>query len=237
MPTPSKSAFLEAVRKHRADAVSAMLHLQPGFASLADNAGRTPLHICARQKVSTAPQVRAAIATARALLKAGADVNAMHPIQDDGEVFPATALWYALAWGRNPALATIFLKLKADPNHCMFALVFADDLSSAKLLRRYKAEIDEVGHGETPLIYAARHRRAKFAEWLLKEGADPNFRDSRGFTALHHAIRRRLPDSTIRMLVRCGAEVSAVSTDGTSVAQLATRTQKRLIALDDARGG
>jgi ankyrin repeat protein len=161
----------------------------------------------------------------------------VHQIQDDGEVFPATALWYALAWGRNPALAAYFLKLKADPNHCMFALVFADDLPSARLLRRYTAEIDEVAHGETPLVYAMRHRRAKFAEWLLREGANTHFRDRRGFTALHHAIRRRLPDSTIRMLVRCGAEVEAVSTDGISVGQLATRVQKHLIGLYEARSG
>ena len=222
---PSKTAFLEAVKNHRADEVAATLRLCPELVSLADTAGRTPLHICARKKVSTAREVRAAVATARKLLNAGADVNAVHPIQDDGEIFPATALWYALARGRNRALASYFLELKADPNHCMFALVYADDLASAKLLRRHGADIDEVGHGETPLIYALRHRRAGFAEWLLREGADPNFRDNRGFTAMHHAVRRRLADSTLRMLVRHGAEVGALSSDGTSVGQLATRTQ------------
>ncbi len=237
MRTPGKAAFLEAVKNHRADEVASTLRLRPDFVSLADGAGRAPLHNCARKKVSTAPEARAAVATARALVNAGADVNAVHPIQDDGEVFPATAIWYALAWGRNRALASYFLKLKSDPNHCLFALVFADDLASAKLLRRHKAEIDEVGHGETPLIYAMRHRRARFAEWLLKEGADPNFKDSRGFTALHHAVRRRLPDSTVRMLVRRGADVHAVSTDDISVDQLATRTQKHLIGLDEARSG
>jgi hypothetical protein len=108
--------------------VRTILRLRPDFVSLTDSAGRTPLHICARRKVSTAREVRAAVATARALLSADANVHAVHQIQDDGEVFPATALWYALAWGRNPALAAYFLKLKADPNHCMFALVFADDL-------------------------------------------------------------------------------------------------------------
>ena len=77
----------------------------------------------------------------------------------------------------------------------MFALVYADDLASAKLLRRHGARIDEVFDGETPLIYAMRHRRARFAKWLLSQGANPNFSDGRGLTALHHAVRRRLPDS------------------------------------------
>ena len=115
----------------------------------------------------------ASIATANVLLKAGVPINAVEPIRDDGEVFPATALWYALAWGRNRPLASFLLKAGADPNHCMFALVYADDLASAKLVRRYGAEVDEVFGGETPLIYAMRHQRAKFSEWLLKEGANP----------------------------------------------------------------
>jgi ankyrin repeat protein len=162
----------------------------------------------------------------------------VHAIEDDGETFPATALWYALAWGRNRALASYLLKLNADPNHCMFALVYNDDLASAKLLRRHGAEIDEVGQGETPLIYAIRHQRTAFAQWLLKEGADPNVKDRRGFTPMHHAVRRRLPDAMLRMLIRYGADVKAVAADGVSIGELATRAQKRLIGLDQeaARG-
>src|SRR5262249_19137192 len=143
--------------------------------------------------------------------------------------FPGTALWYALAWGRNRPLARYLLRQKADPGHCLFALAFADDIASAKALHKRGAQIDEVGHGETPLIYAIRHRRTAFADWLLKQGADPNFRDRRGFAALHHAVRRRLPDSMLRLLIRCGAEVSATSIDGTAVGDLATRAQKALL--------
>jgi ankyrin repeat protein len=232
MRPPSKTSFLEDVRHHRAAAVAATLHTTPDLASVEDDAGRKPLHVCARQKVSTDFQARAAVATAKALLKAGADVNAVHAIQDDGEEFPGTALWYALAWGRSRLLAGYLLKQGADPNHCLFALVFADDLAAAKMVRKRGAEIDEVGHGETPLIYAVRHRRAAFAEWLLKQGANPNFGDARGFTALHHAVRRRLPDSTLRLLVKCGAEVAAVSSDGTSVSALATRAQRALLGIN-----
>jgi ankyrin repeat protein len=77
-----------------------------------------------------------------------------------------------------------------------------------------------------------RHQRVRFGEWLLHEGADPNFRDGRGFSALHHAIRRRVPDSLIRVLLRHGADVTAVSSEGMSVAQLATRAQRRLMGMD-----
>ena len=89
--------------------------------------------------------------------------------------------------------------------------------------------------GETPLIYAMRYRRARFAKWLLSQGANPNFGDGRGLTALHHAVRRRLPDSTLRLLVKNGADVRVASTDGVSVGQLATRAQRRLLEIDGRR--
>jgi ankyrin repeat protein len=119
----------------------------------------------------------------------------------------------------------------------MFALVYADDLTSAKLVRRHNAQIDEVFGGETPLIYAARHRRARFVDWLLQEGANANFKDRRGFTPLHHAVRRRLPDSTLRTLLKHGADAKAVSKDGVSIGQLATRAQKAILGIGaEAKG-
>ena len=231
MKTISKAQFIEAVRTWDAKRVAAALRERPEFVAFVDDAGRTLLHNCARRPVSKENDGAASIATAKTLLKAGVPVNAIQPINDDGEVFPATALWYALAWGRNRPLASFLLRSGADPNQCMFALVYADDLASAKLVRRYGAEIDEVFGGETPLIYAMRHQRASFAEWLLMEGANSNTRDRRGLSALHHAVRRRLPDSTLKALLKSGADTSAVGTDGTSVAQLATRAQRELLGI------
>jgi ankyrin repeat protein len=228
----SKTSFFGAARMWRAHEVAAAVRERPELALLRDASGRTALHICARQPVSDARQAAAAVATVRVLLAAGTDINAVQPIPDSGETFPATALWHALAWGRNRRLGAYLLEHGAEPNNCMFAMVWADDLGSAKLLRRHGARVDEVFHGETPLIYAMRHRRARFGEWLLSEGADPSFRDRRGFTALHHAVRRQLPASTLRALVRHGADVGAVSRDGVLVAQLATRTQRQVLGID-----
>ena len=231
MKAISKAQFIEAVRTWDAKRVAAALHERPEFVAFVDDAGRTLLHNCARRPVSKENDSAASIATANILLKAGVPINAIEAINDDGEVIPATALWYTLAWGRNRLLASFLLRAGADPNQCMFALVYADDLASAKLVRRYGAEIDEVFDGETPLIYAMRHQRARFSEWLLKEGANSNTRDRRGLSALHHAVRRRLPESTLKALLKAGADTSAVATDGTSVAQLATRAQRELLGI------
>lgn len=232
MKAISKTRFEEAVRTWDATQVADTLRERPEFVSLLDDAGRTLLHNCARRRISDESNSAASIATANVLLKAGVPINAVEPIRDDGEVFPATALWYALARGRNRPLASFLLKAGADPNHCMFALAYADDLASAKLVRRYGAEVDEVFGGETPLIYAMRHQRAKFSEWLLKEGANPGARDRRGLSAIHHAVRRRVPESTLRALLKAGADTGAVAADGTSVAQLATRTQRAFLRID-----
>ena len=229
----SKTSFVEALRNWDVSNVAAALDQRPEFVSLLDNAKRTPLHICASRTVLATMKSTAAIATVKVLLEAGADIDTVQPIRDDGELFPATALWYSLAWGQHRALASYLLKRKANPNNCMFALVYADDLISAKLVRRYGAKIDEVFAGETPLIYAVRHSRAKFAEWLLKEGANPNFRDRRGLSALHHAVRRRLPVATLQALQKAGADTQAVSKDGVSVAKLATRAQNKVLGLND----
>jgi ankyrin repeat protein len=221
MKTVSKAQLMQAVRAWDARQVATVLRERPELVTLVDGVGRTLLHNCARRRVARENDSAASIATAEILFKAGVPIDGMQPINDDGEVFPATALWYALAWGRNRALASFLLKAGANPNRCMFALVYADDLASAKLVRRYGAEIDEVFGGETPLIYAMRHQRASFAEWLLKQGANANSRDRRGLSPLHHAVRRRLRNSALKALLKSGADTGAVGMDGRSVAQLA----------------
>ena len=228
----SKTAFFEAARAWRTAEVAAMARETPKLVALRDDAGRTALHVCSRRQPKDVAERKRALATARALVAAGADVNAVHEILDDSEIFPATALWHALVWGRNRPLGAYLLARGSDPNHCLFGLVWNDDLVSAKLVCRYGAALDEFGHGETPLIYAARHKRVRFAEWLLRQGADPTLCDRRGFTALHHAVRRRLPSSTLRLLARSGADLRAVGDSGATVGKLATRAQRRLLGID-----
>ena len=115
--------------------VASVIRERPDFVSIVDYVGRTALHIFARRAVSTKSESADAVATAKVLMKAGADINAVHQIPDGGEIFPATALWYALARERNRPLASYLLICKADPNHCMIALVYADDRCGERVSR------------------------------------------------------------------------------------------------------
>jgi ankyrin repeat protein len=94
--------------------------------------------------------------TARAFLKAGANINAIHEIPDDQEIFPASSLWYALARGKNPRLARFLLSSGASPDYCLFTVVRSDDLSLVRLVLKAGSNTELRGHGETPLVYAAR---------------------------------------------------------------------------------
>ena len=209
-----------------------MARERPDLVAARDASGRTALHVCSRRHPRNAAEVKRSLATAKALVAAGAELNAIQEIADGGELFPATALWQALVWGRNRTLGAWLLARGSEPNHCLHGLVYAGDLVAAKLVRRYGARLDELGHGEPPLIYAMRHTRLELAKWLLREGANARLPDARGFTALHHAVRRRLPSSMLRLLVRCGADVHATAKDGATVGSLATRAQRRLLRIE-----
>ena len=93
MNTVSKSRLIDAVGAWDAREVARILRERPELVSATDKVGRTLLHDCARRALSNA-KAAASIRTARTLLAAGVPLDAVQAIEDDGEIFPATALWY-----------------------------------------------------------------------------------------------------------------------------------------------
>lgn len=56
-----------------------------------------------------------------------------------------------------------------------------------KILLSKKADLEKTCSGKTPLMYAAKYGRLNFLKRLIKKGADPHKKNSRGRTALDYA--------------------------------------------------
>ncbi|MEO6446991.1 MAG: ankyrin repeat domain-containing protein [Gemmatimonadaceae bacterium] len=213
----SVTRLLDAARHWDAGKVAAAVQQRPALASATDRNGRTALHVCAG---ATAERTRrppsAAVATARALLAAGAHIDAVHDIRDRTESFPARALWHAIARGRNRTLARFLLRQGANADYCLWSVVWDDDLATARLLLAHGANLDLTFHGETSLLYATRLRRTRMMRWLLRNGADVNLADVEGRTPLFHAVRRRFPLAQVEELLRHGADPARAAADGAS---------------------
>lgn len=234
MPTRKKSSkrkagarlgaarFLDAARRWEAPVVAEALRVHPELARIADRTGRTALHLCAGSPASrTRRPLSASVATAKALLAAGADLDAVHEIPDDGDRFPARPLWHAIARGNNRTLARFLLREGANPDYCLWAVVWSDDVVTAKLLHSFGANLDLTFHGETPLLYATRLRRTRIARWLLRHGANPNVADEQGRTPLGYAVRRRYSPTEVAELLRHGADPRIAARDGSSPLSIA----------------
>jgi hypothetical protein len=65
------------------------------------------------------------------------------------------------------------------------------------LLLAAKPRLNLKAHGETPIFYAARLKRLKTLDLLIKAGADPAIPDRHGRDAAAIARARRLPRDII----------------------------------------
>ena len=223
----SRTKLVEAVRDLRATDVAALLRASPGLLAWRDERGRNLLHVCCGVNAEgrrLAP--RDAVRTADVLLAAGLDLN--REAFREG-TWRATPLWYAIARGRNLPLAKHLLSRGADPNHCLWAAGFNDDVAAIRLLLARGADVDPVAEDETPFLAAVKTSHFGSARVLLEHGADPDFRDSRGMTALHYMLKKSSAPEHFAMLARHGARGDVANGDGaTASALLARKRDPRL---------
>ena len=229
-----KRAFITSVRSWQVSAVDAALSVEPSLASYVDKIGKTPLHHCAEvdpRKFHL--DVNASLKTAAALLRAGAEVNAIRIIIDDGEEFQATPLWYAVAWGKNYDLARLLLEEGAlADNNATSSAIWDQDLRLAELLRTHGGNLDYVSRDGTPLLRTVKARRLKLVKWLIDHGANINFQDPEGFSALHYAVTSTHTLSQIEELLSYGAKPQLHAKDGSTPVTLAeARGKPRLVKL------
>ena len=224
----SRTRLFAALKALDVPAVARLPDAQPDLLSAVDDRRRNALHFLCGLPADPKTAVRARALAGR-LLDGSLDVNA--PAFVEG-AFQATPLWYAIARGRNLPLARFLLKHGSGPENALWAAAFADNLEAIDLLVRSGASLDPVTEDETPFLGAIKWSRFAGAERLLKHGADVNFQNSRGLTALHLVLKKNSDRRHVLMLLRHGADPSLRSRDGKSPLDLVrNRRDKTLFVL------
>jgi ankyrin repeat protein len=202
MRPPSRTALFQAARIWDISAVQALLKASPGLTGATDPKGRAALHLaCAVKPGNRGLGEPNGIRTVTALLRAGTELEAAVPMDEDEGDFRATPLWYAVARGENLPLVEFLLKRGADASYSLWAAVWRDDDTLRRKLLKSKPRLDLKAHGETPIFYASRLQRLKTLNLLIDAGADPTIADPQGRDAVDIARARRLPKHLLDRLV------------------------------------
>ena len=219
----SKTRLFKAIKALDADAVAALLEADPGLVGSVDDRRRNPLHfLCGLP--TDGKRTTASLAIARRLLKAGINVNA--PAFLEG-AFQATPLWYSISRGENLPLARFLLDSGSTPENSLWAAAFAENLEAIDLLVKRGARVDPVTEDETPFLTAIKWSRFKGAARMLHHGADVNFQNSKGLTALHLVLKKNSDRRHVEMLLRHGADPTLRSKDGKSPMDLVARRRDK----------
>ncbi|MGE0060281.1 MAG: ankyrin repeat domain-containing protein, partial [Dehalococcoidia bacterium] len=131
--------------------------------------------------------------------------------------------------GKHIEMVKFLLENGARPDNCMFAAAWNDDVESAELFRTHGADVDAVAHDTTPFASAFLWKKFVAAEWFLANGANVDFTDKDGRTALYHAIRKRFTPAQIEMLLKAGADPQHADNQGVTPRQVAERNRDHAI--------
>jgi uncharacterized protein len=215
----SKTKLGELVKTFRWKEVDAALAEKTDLLAVRDDRGRNWLHLCCgvnpkRAKLKAEDSVK----TAEVLLRRGIDIN--QEAFTEGE-WKATPLWFAIARGENLALAELLLKRGSNPNYCLWAAGFVENIEAIRLLVRHGANVND--HSlieESPFMGAIKWSHFKAAEELLKLGADVNYVDPTGMTALHYMLKKGSDRKYFAMLIAHGARGDIKNKDGVTAAEI-----------------
>jgi len=216
----SKTRMFALVKSLDWPAVRDALAQTPEAGSYRNERGKNLLHLCcgidiAKQGLESAESVK----MAGVLLDASFDID--EPAFTEGE-WKATPLWYAIGHGQNLELAAYLIERGADPEHCMWAAAFNNSPDAIKLLVGAGAQVDPRGD-DTPFMFAIKWSRFDSARALLEAGADVNFQDANGQTALHCLLKKRSAPEYVRMLLEHGAWLDLADKDGITAKALLLR--------------
>jgi uncharacterized protein len=188
-----------------------------------DPKGRNWLHLCCSVDIGAdQPKAAASIKAAEVLVEHGLSIN--QEAFTEGK-WKATPLWFAIARGRNLPLAEYLLKGGSNPNYCLWAAAFNRDIPAIRLLVRPGADVngssvDDLAENESPFLGAIKWSHFEAAEELLKLGADVNYQDRQGMTALHYMLKKGSDKRFFPMLIAHGARGDLRNRQGVCAAEL-----------------
>jgi ankyrin repeat protein len=226
------NSYIKAIKALDITSVEQMLSARPDWLTWKEPSGKNALHyLCGIGPSSDPKKNDAALAILKLLLKRGMDIDSVHKIPEKNGHFPATPLWYAYTRGRNEKLYRYLLKKGAKPDNCMWAIAWYDDVPAAKLWLKHGAEIDVKPSLNDLFLGSFQWKKYRFAEWLLKMGADVNAAGPHGLTALMLAVKRK-DETGIKLLMRYGADPGRENDLGISARKLAAlKGPKRILNL------
>ncbi|MFC0516107.1 ankyrin repeat domain-containing protein [Mucilaginibacter angelicae] len=219
--------FIQHIKDLNVEAVKEMIDKDRAWLTWAEDSGKNALHYLCGVEIAKRPaKAEDSLTMLKLLLAEGMDINAVHRIKEDCGFFPATPLWYAYTRGRNELLYKYLLANGADPEHCMYAIAWYNDVEAASLFKSYGAKVEDDTSSDTPFMAAYNWKRFEVAEWFLKNGADVNFADKEGSTTLFYAVKRKYKLDQIRLLLKFGADFNKENKHGISPKKLAEQNNQ-----------
>lgn len=221
----SKTAILEAVQELDLSRTKALLKTRPDLLDVRDRQERNLLQLACwippqKRKVTPAVQTR----LAGFLHDQGLAID--EAVGKDA----CTALFFAVAGARNPSLVKMLLARGADVNTApgggLYAAGWWNDVDNLRLLIEAGAQIDIVV-GITPFLAAWCWKQFDAAKYLALKGANVNYQDRKGRTALHHGIEKEFDPRLLKWLVQHGAAPDLPDREGVSARLKASRKRDK----------
>lgn len=161
----------------------------------------------------------------KTFISAGADINTA---DKDGQ----TPLGYCLLWNYHEA-AEILLSRGADPNIGTPLTGYEVEEYTLLLLKAgANPNIPSADYNTTPLIISAgRLGSPNKMKWLIECGAEVNYQDCSGATALHECARYGAPEQ-LKILIKNGANINCQDNSGRTPLHCAIRKRHPVLGMD-----
>lgn len=222
----SKTRLIEAVQNLNLEVTRKLLDDNPALLTVTDRQQRNLLHLaCSASCTKLNKPETVAARMVNFLLDRGLDIET---VVSDSSCDGVPPIWFAVARGRNPTVVKLLLKRGARPTG-LFAAGWYEDIPMLDLLVRAGAIIDEVV-GVTPFLACWCWKKFEAAKFLARKGADVNYQDQKGKTALRYGVEKEFNPALLQWLVKHGASPDLADQQGITPRMKASRKRdKRFI--------